>query len=232
LRIYGVLNLNEWYRKEVTEASFKELISLTKWINKIYGYFPVVIGGWAVYSYVASLGSRDIDLVFPTRDSADKVLMPYYKAMGFKETGLFSKRFYKEITTEKGSEKIELDACSLSDRNLLHENKNIEVPWELVLRYDKEWEIQKGLVARVPVIELLLIYKVKALCDRRYDSKHLKMSMIEKSYINSKIWKDEYDINNLSNCKINRDTLNELLEIADFKSYFKEESERLKIKIL
>jgi len=81
-KIYGELNLNEWYSKEITDASYKELISLTKWINKIYGYYPIIIGGWAVYSYMATLGSRDIDLVFPTSESIDKTLMPYYKVMG------------------------------------------------------------------------------------------------------------------------------------------------------
>lgn len=232
MRICGALNLNEWYYKEITEASFRELISLTKWVNKIYGYYPIIIGGWAVYSYVASLGSRDIDLVFPTKDSIDKMLTPYYRAMGYKETGLFSKRFYKEIRTEKGIEKIELDACSLSDRNLLHENRDKEIPWKLAMQYNKEWEIEKGVFTRVPMIELLLIYKFKALCDRRYDSRHLEMSMIEKSYINSKIWKDEYDIGKLSNCKIDRDILNELLKITGFERYLQREIKRLNIHIL
>jgi len=65
LRNYGVLKLDKWYYNEVTDASFKELINLTKWINEKYGYYPVVIGRWAVYPYAKSLGSRDIDIVFP-----------------------------------------------------------------------------------------------------------------------------------------------------------------------
>jgi hypothetical protein len=36
LRSYGVLNLDEWYGKEITEASYNELITLTTWINKSY----------------------------------------------------------------------------------------------------------------------------------------------------------------------------------------------------
>ncbi|MCK4348648.1 MAG: hypothetical protein KAW47_08525, partial [Thermoplasmatales archaeon] len=146
--------MNEWYYTELTEASFKELITLTKWINKQYGYFPVVIGGWAVYSYVQSLGSRDIDIVFPTRESKEKVLLPYYSAMGYKEEGLFSKSFYKEIRTQKGVEKVMLDACSLSDKNILHEDKNIEIPWRLTVKHYKEWNIQqKGVTLQVPQIE-------------------------------------------------------------------------------
>ena len=95
MRSYGVLNLDEWYRKEITEASYNELITLTKWINEIYGYYPFIIGGWAVYSYSKSLGSRDIDIVFPTKESVEKVLMPYYKMRGYKEEGLFPKRIKK-----------------------------------------------------------------------------------------------------------------------------------------
>ena len=135
LKNYGVLDLDKWYHSEVTEASFKELINLTKWINERYGYYPVVIGGWAVYSYAKSLGSRDIDIVFPDRISIDKVLIPYYNVMGYKSEGLFSKSFYKEIITKRGNEKIVLDACSLSDKNILHENKKIEIPWELTVKY-------------------------------------------------------------------------------------------------
>lgn len=229
MKIYGELNLNEWYSKEITDASYKELISLTKWINKIYGYYPIIIGGWAVYSYFSSLGSRDIDIVFPTSEIIDKTLTPYYKAMGYKETGLFSKRYYREIETKKGLEKIELDACSLSDRNLLHENKDIEIPWKLSMQHNKEWEIGNDVIARVPNVELLLIYKTKALCDRRYDAGHLEMSMIEKSYINSKIWKDEYDVKKLSGCTIDLDALKELLKITKFEQYFQREKKRLNL---
>ena len=232
MRSYGVLNLDEWYHKEITEASYNELITLTKWINKIYGYYPFIIGGWAVYSYSKSLGSRDIDIVFPTKESVEKVLMPYYKMRGYKEEGLFSKRYYLETKTEKGNEKIMLDACSLSDHNILHENKDIEISWDLTQKYYQEWELQKDLIAQTPQIELLLIYKIKALCDRRYDLKHLTMSAINKSYINSKIWKDEYDIYKLSTCKIDKEKSISILESTNFKDYFQRELKRLKINIL
>lgn len=55
------------------------------------------------------------------------------------------------------------------------------------------------------------------------------MSMIEKSYINSKIWKDEYDVKKLSGRTIDRDTLNELLKITRFKQYFQREIKRLNL---
>jgi hypothetical protein len=221
--------LNEWYAKEITEASYKELITLTTWINKIYGYHPFIIGGWAVYSYAKSLGSRDIDIVFPTKDSVEKVLMPYYKMRNYKEEGLFSKSYYLEVKTEKGIEKIMLDACSLSDHNILHENKDIEISWDLTQHYYQEWKLQKDVIVQVPQIELLLIYKMKALCDRRYDLQHTSLSAINKSYINSKIWKDEYDITTLSKSTIDTEQISRITETTNFTEYFQRELKRLKI---
>lgn len=232
MRSSGVLNLDEWYHKELTEASYNELITLTKWINKIYGYYPFIIGGWAVYFYSKSLGSRDIDIVFPTKESVEKVLMPYYKIRGYKEEGLFSKRYYLETKTEKGNEKIMLDACSLSDKNILHENKDIEISWSLTQKYHQEWELKKDLIAQIPQIELLMIYKIKALCDRRYDLQYSTLSAINRTYINSKIWKDEYDIKKLSECKMDKEKIRSILESIIFKDYFLRELKRLKIKIL
>jgi len=221
--------LDEWYGKEITEASYNELITLTTWINKIYGYYPFIIGGWAVYSYAKSLGSRDIDIIFPTKESVEKVLMPYYKMRGYKEEGLFSKSYYLEAKTEKGIEKIMLDACSLSDHNILHENKDIEISWNLTQQYFQEWKLQKNLIAQVPQIELLLIYKIKALRDRRYDLQYTSLSAINKSYINSKIWKDEYDITTLSKSTIDKEKISRIVETINFTEYFQRELKRLKI---
>lgn len=225
----GVSNLDDWYSKEITEASYNELIELTKWINNIYGYHPFIIGGWAVYSYTKSLGSRDIDIVFPTKISVEKVLMPYYTMRGYKEEGVFSKSFYIEVKTKKGIEKIMLDACSLSDKNILHENKDIEISWDLTQRYHQEWTMQKDVIVQIPQIELLLIYKIKALCDRRYDLRHTSLSAINKSYINSKIWKDEQDIVSLSKSRIDTEKISRITETTNFTEYFQRELKRLKI---
>ena len=196
-----------------------------------YGYYPLVIGGWAVFSYVPTLGSRDIDMVFPARESVHRVLLPYYKVMGYKSTGLLTKQFYKEIKTSKGLERIHLDVCSLADKNLLHENSDIEVPWQLGMKYSTEWNLEDD-VARVPCIEVLLIYKVKALADRRYDLKKgaVDLSMIQRAYFDSKIWKDEQDVRVLWDCKVDSGTLNKLLEMTGFGNYFFREIDRLNLK--
>ena len=57
------------------------------------------------------------------------------------------------------------------------------------------------------------------------------MSLADKDYINSKIWKDENDIKDLSEYKIDKEKLNYLLKENNFKKYFTREIERLNIKI-
>ena len=64
--------MNEWYCKEITEASYNELITLTKWINEIYGYYPFIIGGWD--------GARTLSTIFQYKaDSVMQIraLLPY-----------------------------------------------------------------------------------------------------------------------------------------------------------
>ena len=202
---------------------------LTKWINDIYGYHPVIIGGWAVFSYAPSLGSRDIDIVFPTRESVGKVLLPYYTMRGYQEEGLFTKHFFLPIQTKTGLEKIILDACSLADKNRLHENKDIELPWELTQQYYQEWELEKNTKVQVPQIELLILYKIKALCDRRYDLEHLSPNPRDREYMNSKIWKDEHDIQVLTQHTFNKEVLQHIAKSVNFEKYYQREMKRLKL---
>ena len=81
----------------------------------------------------------------------------------------------------------------------------------------------------MPRIELLLLYKVKALCDRRYDLQHLTLSAVNKAYIDSKIWKDEHDIKKLSERPIDEDKIRQMAKEVNFYEYFKREAKRLKI---
>ncbi|MDI6902189.1 MAG: hypothetical protein QMC77_00410 [Methanocellales archaeon] len=215
--------MDEYYDDEILTESYKELVRFVRWINKQYGYHPIIIGGWAVFSYVPGLGSRDIDIIFPSRESTHRVLLPYYRAAGYKSSGVFTKEFYKEVKTSRGIERIYLDACSLVDKNILHENADVEIPWELGMKHSKEWKIQ-DVVARVPLLEVLLLYKVKALADRRYDLRRgAEFSPLQRAYINSKIWKDEQDIKVLMTCEIKKDFLQSLLDATNFKPYFEKE---------
>lgn len=212
----------ENYNKEVIDESYKEMINFVSWVNKQYGYYPIIIGGWAVSSYVPdAIGSKDIDVIFPARESIDRVLLPYYQAASYKSKGIFTKRFYKEVKTKRRIERVYLDICSLADKNLLHENTDIELPWSLGMKHSKEWKIESA-VARVPHIEVLLLYKVKAFLDRRFDLKSgINLSTFEREHIKSKIWKDEQDITQLRKCDLNKKFLDKLLSETKFGIYFK-----------
>jgi hypothetical protein len=78
---------------------------------------------------------------------------------------------------------------------------------------------------------LLVLYKIKALCDRRYDLQKPSTAGLDQEYITSKIWKDEHDIKELSKNKINIDLFNKLLEKTKFNDYAQREIERLDIKL-
>lgn len=79
-------------------------------------------------------------------------------------------------------------------------------------------------------MELLIIYKIKALCDRRYDLQKPSTAGLDREYITSKIWKDEHDIKELSKYKINIDIFDKLLEETKFNKYAQREIERLDVK--
>ena len=123
-----------------------------------------------------------------------------------------------------------MDACSLADRNFLHEDNEIEIPWSLAFEFNREWVIDR-FVARVPVLEILLLYKVKALADRRFDLRKPDTTLLDQAYIRSKIWKDEYDIRLLSQGDINVKSLDRKLDELGFGKHFGRELERLKIKL-
>jgi hypothetical protein len=199
--------------------------------NNPSSLYPVIIGGWAVFHYAKSLGSRDIDIIFPTAKDRENILMKYYKENGYKEEGLFVKQYFKEVDTKNGVKKIILDACTHANVNYLHENTDINIAWNLTDTYYNEWDIEKGVISRVPTIELLMIYKIKALCDRRYDIQNLSIEGLDREYINSKIWKDEHDIKELSKYELNVDLFNKLLEETKFNDYAQREIERLDMKL-
>ena len=52
-------------RDLLARHSYRELLDLLLWFHH-QGPIPVLIGGWAVYSYNSYLGSVDIDLVGPS----------------------------------------------------------------------------------------------------------------------------------------------------------------------
>ncbi|MFH1587742.1 MAG: hypothetical protein ABIA76_00195 [Candidatus Diapherotrites archaeon] len=217
----SVKELDEYYSKKTLEESEKELKQFIEWYNKVYGYHPIIIGGWAVWAYTKHHKSRDIDVVLPTTKTVHELLLPYYKTRKFKSKGMFTKEYFKEVKTKEGIDTIYLDACSYANKNILKKEK-IEIPWSLLEKNSKEWVFENK-TARIPTPELLLIYKTKALSDRKFEHTQLTPTDKRSAWLKSKIKKDKIDIKALlEKTEINKDKLNELLKKTKFTKYFNE----------
>jgi hypothetical protein len=210
------MKFEDIYYDEITQESFKEMLEICNWLNKTRGYFPIIIGGWAVYLHHPTLGSRDIDILFPNRTLKHYVVNEYLYSHGYKSEGLFEKEFFKEIITPKRKERILIDACSIEDINRL-KGTDIIIPWDLALKYQTKKKIE-NFELYIPQVEILLLYKVKAAYDRKYDLK----TTFDPFYLQQKIIKDNIDIITLiSYCEIDFTLLKRLLAKYNFTDYFK-----------
>ena len=210
----------------MTTESFKELLSLGKWLNEVHGYHPTIIGGWAVFLYTHGLGSRDIDILFPDRKLKHIVLEGYLTTHGYKlSSDVFEKEFSKEVETSKRREKIYIDACSIEDINRL-KGTNVVIPWELALKYSNSKRIE-DVDFYIPAPEALILFKAKAALDREYDLR----KRFDAFFLQNKIWKDYYDIISLLKwCEFDNNILRKLLEETNFRKYFNQVIENLKKK--
>lgn len=208
------------YYPELLNASQKELANFVKWCNKVYGYTPIIIGGWAVWAYTKHSKSIDIDIILPTTQTVHSLLMQYYKANNFSSQGMLTKEYFKEVKTKQGTEKIYLDAASYSNKNILKEKNKIEIPWNLLEKHTVEYKFN-GAKARIPATELLLLFKAKALRDRQF---YLKTAETPETryFLESKIEKDKKDILALLKTKIDKNKLEKLLKQTRFKKIFEE----------
>ncbi|MCK4454944.1 MAG: hypothetical protein KAU99_01205 [Thermoplasmata archaeon] len=108
--------LDEVYYDELTDSTLQELKNIGRWFNTLYGNYPIVIGGWAVWLYnPLGYGSRDIDLLFPERRMKERLANQYLSANGYilKKQSPFEEQFVKVVETSRGNEEIYLDACSV-----------------------------------------------------------------------------------------------------------------------
>lgn len=190
------------YSEEVTSESKKELIKFAKWLKEKHGDWPTVIGGWAVWAYYdKGFGSRDMDLVLPTDDWIENIMKKEYfvqntvKPYKFTNDLLGTKHYGKEIKIN-GREKPEIiffDLLSGSSLREDGENLGVYVDWNWAFEFKQTVPIGEAYI-HVPEPELLISLKIIAALAR---TKTLRQAE-DPTYWRSKIWKDYYDVANLT----------------------------------
>lgn len=189
--------LNEDYPSDVTGASYHQLKALIAWCNQKLGYHPTIVGGWPAWKYHRGLGSKDIDIVFPSRRDIDLCMPSFYAAEGYvTPTLLFATDPYKEVRVGKRTVRVVMDVASWEHPNEFKEKPNLELPWNLLKNHTVDW-IEDDLSARIPTPDLLLLYKLKAWRDRSHLRRTQVLTAFEAGILDSKIAKDEYDVRNL-----------------------------------
>lgn len=213
------MRFEDLYYEEITTATYRELHRVGTWFNRLFGYHPVLVGGWAVFHYnPAGLGSRDIDLVFPDCRIKDRVVNQYMFANGYERErrSEFEENYVLPVTTSKGVERVYLDVATVQDANRVH-GADIELPWKLA--YDHQVPAKVGDTDfYVPSPEVLVLLKAKAAVDREYDAKRV----FDPFLLRQKSWKDYYDIASLlKTCEFDRELIARLLRAHDFKTHFR-----------
>lgn len=205
--------MKEFYEPDITEETKKELIDFVKWYNKLVGHEPLIVGGWAAWAYHKSLGSKDIDVVFPGEASKQVTLLEYFQRNDYKQrpTSFFDYEFYKIRKTSGGREvEVLVDAVS-SNRKVIVSGTSVTIPWGFAERFKREYSFSEDAKAYIVEPELLLVYKIGALIGR---SKELQTATAtQNTYFESKLWKDVQDVYGLlKSCDLDPPTLFYLLK--------------------
>lgn len=210
--------MKEIYAAHITDPSLKELEEFASWYNEKLGNHPVIVGGWAVYCYTKGLGSKDIDVVFLGDKTKHVTLSAYFLSHGFVERtrSLFDKEFVKPIKSGESEMEIIIDAVS-SNRFITFEGRDARIPWSWAVKHSEEHKIGKSIIY-IPIIELLLVYKLGAILGRNL---YLKTG-IDINYYRSKIWKDVFDVVSLSKLEIDQKKLNSFMKDSGLSQYKEE----------
>lgn len=212
------MKFEDLYYEEITAAAYQELLRVGRWFNRLFGYFPVLVGGWAVYHYnPTGLGSRDIDLIFPDRRVKDQTVNQYMFVNGYtrERRSEFEESYVLLVRTQKREERVYLDAATVEDTNRLHGGVS-ELPWRLAYEHQRLAKFEDAQFY-VPKPEVLLSLKAKAALDREYDAKRA----FDPFYLQQKAWKDYYDMASLLKyCEFSVELLENLLVAHQFMSHF------------
>ncbi len=185
------------YAPELTSRNQTELQKFSKWFNKHQGgNWPTVIGGWAVWSYHSDgFGSRDADIILPTDSFIDHMMKEiYFPGNGFQEYRLDpvmgEPHYGKPIDTDI----IFFDLISAETPREDSVDMGVEVDWNWVYDVQHPESIGNDAFINVPELEFLIVLKMIGCISR---SRKLKQAT-DPEYYKSKIWKDCYDVGNLT----------------------------------
>ena len=208
------------YDERWTRLSFDEMVNFSRWMNELIGYYPTIIGGWAVFMYnQKGFGSRDIDVVIPTREMKGRVIDRYLINNGYqiKKKAFGEMEWVKELEPGDPGSITYLDVCTLEDRNLVH-GTDLEIPWKIAHDHQIMKDLN-GTMIYIPSPEALLILKVKAAWDRDFDIQRTGGT----PFLSDKVRKDRFDIVSiLKSCTIDKELIATIVNQHNFNVYFKD----------
>ena len=189
----------ERYSSELTSKSKLELQKFSKWFHDSQGRnWPSVIGGWAVWSYHNDgFGSRDVDLVFPTDNFIENMMKnTYFPLSGFQayklDPILGEPHYGKQINS---NDYVFFDLTSAETPREDSVNMRVEVDWNWIYDFEHPESIGNNASINVPDLEFLITLKIIGCISRSRELRHAP----DPFYLSSKIWKDCYDVANLTN---------------------------------
>lgn len=190
-----------YYDPKVTEESYSELKAFIDLANRRMGYFPIIIGGWAVYSYTHDQKSQDIDAVMPDEESYYKFIHhDFFETRGYREfnVGGDDQHFGKEITDSNGKPTTIRFDVMFSNKPHLIKALNIVKDWSLIFDNRQVNNINGGKIY-VPTEELLITLKMIGALERLHDMRYTSYELVP--LFQSKIKKDYWDIASLIKTK-------------------------------
>lgn len=185
------------YLPELTSKSQTELQKFSKWFHKHQGgNWPTVIGGWAVWSYHSDgYGSRDADIIFPNDNFIDHVMKEtYFPGNGFQEYKFDPVMGEPHYGKPIDNDIIFFDLISAETPREDSVGMGVEVDWNWVYETEHPESIGDDACINVPELELLIPLKIIGCISRRRKLKQVS----DLAYFQSKIWKDCYDVGNLT----------------------------------
>ncbi len=220
--------------EQLAIAARKEFETFVKWYNEKLGFHPIIIGGWAVDYYNDYYGSKDVDVIFEAKRAIYETPLNQFLAVnGYKLAPRddFTETFKKEVKAGKQTAEIDIDAADVTRANQFHANNKKSLPYSLCTKHCIEVSKKVGdatLIYRVPRLELLTAYKIKAYHDRNFELTNPDNAR-QIQYYASKRDKDGSDIialldskNTRNHARIKPTVLNTLIQQHDMKKEAKE----------